>query len=40
MLKIFSKMKEIKEWMNVNNAIEIRDILNFERDREILNNKS
>lgn len=40
MLKIFSKMKEIKEWMNVNNAIEMRDILNFERDREILNNKS
>lgn len=40
MLKIFSKMKEIKEWMNVNNAIEIRDILNFERDRKILNNKS
>lgn len=36
MLKIFSKMKEIKEWMNVNNAIEMRDILNFERDREIL----
>lgn len=40
MLKIFSKMKEIKEWMNVNNAIEMRDILNFERDKEILNNKS
>lgn len=40
MLKIFSKMKEIKEWINVNNAIEMRDILNFERDKEILNNKS